>query len=230
MNVLITGGSRGIGLAVAKELALNGHRLLLAGRDVSALEKALSILPSGTLAFSVDLEKPEGVEVLADNARRAGFSPDVLVLNAAAFSDGSRSVVEPDASELERVLRVNLTANYRLVQKFLPFVRKGYYPRIIIIGSTAALRRDTSLYGISKAALANYALGLREELKPLGVGVTLLHPGGTFTERRVPTEQIPGGRLLESADIGKLVQTLLTLSPQAVVEELVIRPILGDTF
>ncbi|MGE5613750.1 MAG: short-chain dehydrogenase, partial [Bacillota bacterium] len=97
--------------------------------------------------------------------------------------------------------------------------------------STAGIRVDDgSLYGISKWALRSYAYFLRNELKHLGVGVTLLNPGGTFTQRRVPNEKIPSGRLLEASDIGKLVAAILTLSPQAVVEEINVRPLLGDTY
>ena len=71
---------------------------------------------------------------------------------------------------------------------------------------------------------------MRNELKALGVGVTLLNPGGTFTQKRVPNEKTPDGRLLEASDIGKLIAAILTLSPQAVVEEISIRPMLGDTY
>lgn len=230
MNVLITGGSRGIGLSIAKRLSRAGHRVLIAARDAAALEEAKKTLAPDALAYAADVGDPSAAEALLQYAEAADFAPDALLLNAAAFADGTRSLIKPDAAELERVLRVNLLANYRLVQAFLPAVRKSRYPRLVFIGSTAALRSDSSLYGISKAALRNYALGLREELKPLGVGVTLLNPGGTLTERRAASGNSPEDRLLESDDIAKLVEVLLTLSPQAVVEELNVRPMLGDTY
>ncbi|MDO3409280.1 SDR family oxidoreductase [Saccharibacillus sp. CPCC 101409] len=230
MNILITGGSRGIGLAIARELAAAGHRLLLTGRSEQSLAEARSALGEETLVYAHDRTLGGAAEKTAAFARERGFEPDVLILNAASFYDATRSVVEPGAEELERILRANVIANYEWTRTFAPLLEGGRYPRIILIGSTASLRADTSLYGISKAALRNYALGLREELKTSGIGVTLINPGGTFTERRVPGGEIGPDRLLESRDIALLTAALLTLSPQAVVEELTVRPMLGDTF
>lgn len=232
MKIVITGGSRGIGLAVARELSAAGHELLLTGRTAADLNAAKNKLAGAALIYSVDHARDEAPDEIITYMKEQEFHPDVLILNAAAFYDQTRSVVEPDASELSRILQTNVVSNYRWVQKLLPYLRQGQYPRIIVIGSTTALRADTSLYGISKAALRNYVLGLREELKPAGVGVTLIHPGGTFTERRVPDERIGIGpdRLLEARDVGQLIAAILTLSPQAVVEELTVRPLLGDTF
>lgn len=230
MNIIITGGSRGIGYAIANELHQAGHDLLLVGRTNTGLEEARAKLGGQPLILPADQTQTGAEDELLAFVDREGFKPDVLILNAASFYDASRSVLEPDAVYLERMLHDNVVANYRWVQKLAPRIKAGRYPRIVIIGSTAALRPDTSLYGISKAALRNYTLGLREELKPHGVGVTLIHPGGTFTERRTPGGATPPGRLLEAGDLGLLIRTLLSLSPQAVVEELTIRPMLGDTF
>ncbi|GGF91631.1 oxidoreductase [Paenibacillus albidus] len=230
MNILITGGSRGIGLAISRKLGAGGHRLLISGRDKHHLESAAALLPKDTLYLTADAGELSSINQLAEYAKEHTFSPDVLVLNAAAFYDASRSVIEPDVTELERILRVNLLANVALVKAFLPAIKAGSYPRIFFIGSTAALRSDSSFYAISKAALSNYAHGLREELKTFGVGVTLIHPGATFTERRVPGEGIAEDRFLASNDIAKIVETMLDLSPQAVVEEISIRPMLGDTY
>ncbi|WP_052759398.1 SDR family oxidoreductase [Paenibacillus sp. DMB20] len=230
MKVIITGGSRGIGHAIARQLSLAGHELLLVGRNGERLAKAKASLPVKTLVYPVDHTIDGAPDELIAYMKEQGFDPDVLILNAAAFFDETRSVIKPDGQDFERMLQANVVANYNWVQKLLPLIRGGMYPRIIVIGSTAALRADTSLYGISKAAMRNYTLGLREELKPTGVGVTLIHPGGTFTEKRVPDEQTASDRLLEAGDIGLLVAAILSLSPQAVVEELTVRPMLGDTF
>jgi NADP-dependent 3-hydroxy acid dehydrogenase YdfG len=126
---------------------------------------------------------------------------------------------------------MNLINNYKLVQGFIDVIKRSSYPRIIIIGSTSGIRTDDgTLYGISKWAVRSYAYSLRNELKSHGVGVTLINPGGTFTEIRIPTDETPAGRLLEASDIGKMVATILSLSHQAVVEEINIRPMLGDTY
>jgi NAD(P)-dependent dehydrogenase (short-subunit alcohol dehydrogenase family) len=230
MRVIITGGSRGIGYAIAQQLSRVGHQLLLVGRSGESLAQAKSGLAEHTLVYPADQTIEEAPDKLILYMKEQQFHPDVLILNAAAFFDETRSVTKPDVHQLERILQANVISNYHWVQKLLPLIREGDYPRIFVIGSTAALRADTSLYGISKAALRNYTLGLREELKPAGVGVTLIHPGGTFTEKRVPDERAAPDRLLEASDIGILVAAMLTLSSQAVVEELTVRPMLGDTF
>lgn len=231
MKVLITGGSQGIGIAIAKELHAAGHELFLTGRDPVRLENAVKGFSTGVKGFPAELGKAGQVESLIEAAMKENFSPDVIVLNAAAFGSPERSVIKPSSDEFRELLEVNVISNYQLVQGFIGTLKKSKYPRIIIIGSTAGIRVDDgSLYGISKWALRSYSYYLRNELKALGVGVTLLNPGGTFTQKRVPNEKTPNGRLLEASDIGKLVAVILTLSPQAVVEEINIRSMLGDTY
>lgn len=231
MRILITGGSQGIGLAIAKELYAGEHELFLVARDQDRLERAVNSFDERVQGYSCDLAEPGQIHKLIDITRKADFNPDVLVLNAAMFGSPVRSVIKPPADELRDLLEANVITNYRLVQGYLDTVRKGIYPRIIIIGSTASIRVDDgSLYGVSKSALRAYAYDLRNELKNLGVGVTLINPGGTFTQKRVPNETIAIDRLLEASDIGKLVSMILSLSPQAVVEEINIRPMLGDTY
>lgn len=231
MRVLITGGSQGIGLAIAKELHANGHELFLVARNSERLNAAIENFSDRVCGFSCDLGKVEEINALIKRTEEENFYPDVIVLNAGALGGPIRSVIKPSADELRELLEVNVISNYQLVQEFIDTLRRAVYPRIIIIGSTASIRVDDgSLYGISKWALRSYAYSLRNELKNLGVGVTLLNPGGTFTEKRVPDEKTSNERLLKASDIGKLVAAILTLSPQAVVEEINIRPLLGDTY
>lgn len=231
MKILITGGSQGIGLAIAKELHKNGHELFLVARNEERLNKVIESFSYSTLGFACDLGKSEEIDDLIKKTQKEKFYPDVIVLNAAAFGRSVRSVIKPSVDELRELLEINVVSNYKIVQGFIDTIEKGKYPRIIIIGSTAGIRIDDgSLYGISKSALRSYAYSLRNELKNIGVGVTLINPGGTFTDKRLPDENTSEDRLLEASDIGKLVAAILTLSKQAVVEEINIRPILGDTY
>ena len=231
MKVLITGGSQGIGLAIAKELHANGHELFLVARESGRLNNAIESFSGGVNGFACDLGKAGQIDALIERTKHENFYPDVIVLNAAAFGSSVRSVLKPSPDELRELMEINVISNYQLVQGFIDTLRKGEYPRIIIIGSTAGIRVDDgSLYGVSKWALRSYAYYLRNELKHLGVGVTLLNPGGTFTQKRVPDEKTSSDRLLEASDIGKLIAAILTLSSQAVVEEINIRPLLGDTY
>lgn len=121
-------------------------------------------------------------------------------------------------------------ANYRLVRNLLPLLKYSGNARVVIIGSTAGIRQDKGgIYGISKWALQGYASNLRAECKQSGIGVSLVNPGGTFTERR-KKEGADDRHLVESSDFGILVAALFRMSPQAVLERVDLRPLAGDTY
>ena len=231
MNIAIIGGSRGIGKATALELARMGERLLITGRNKTTLLQAQQELPADTIALELDTTKEEDTDRLISVFEK-DFALDGLILNAASFPDPKtqRSVIKPSVSELGDILNSNLTAYYRLVQKVLPIIQKSSVRKIVIIGSTSGVRQDKGgIYGISKLALRSYAYQLRDEAKELGIGVSLINPGGTFTETRIKQSEYDR-HLLETSDIAKLIAIVFRLSPQAVIEELNIRPLVGDTY
>lgn len=231
MNIAIIGGSRGIGKAAAVELAKMGEHLLITGRDKSTLLQAKQDLPDDTITLAVDTTKEEDTDKLISILQN-DFAVDGLVLNAASFPDPKtqRSVIQPSVNELNDILNSNVTAHYRLVQKALPILQKSSVRKIVIIGSTSGVRQDKGgIYGISKWALRSYAYQLRDEAKELGIGVSLINPGGTFTETRIKQGE-DDRHLLETSDIAKLIAIVFRLSPQAVIEELNIRPLVGDTY
>lgn len=231
MNIAIIGGSRGIGKATALELARMGERLLITGRNKTTLLQAQQELPADTIALELDTTKEEDTDRLISVFEK-DFALDGLILNAASFPDPKtqRSVIKPSVSELGDILNSNLMAYYRLVQKVLPIIQKSSVRKIVIIGSTSGVRQDKGgIYGISKWALRSYAYQLRDEAKELGIGVSLINPGGTFTETRIKQSE-DDRHLLETSDIAKLIAIVFRLSPQAVIEELNIRPLVGDTY
>lgn len=231
MNIAIIGGSRGIGKATALELARMGERLLITGRNKTTLLQAQQELPADAIALELDTTKEEDTDRLISVFEK-DFALDGLILNAASFPDPKtqRSVIKPSVSELGDILNSNLTAYYRLVQKVLPIIQKSSVRKIVIIGSTSGVRQDKGgIYGISKWALRSYAYQLRDEAKELGIGVSLINPGGTFTETRIKQSE-DDRHLLETSDIAKLIAIVFRLSPQAVIEELNIRPLVGDTY
>lgn len=231
LNILVIGGTHGIGLSIAKTLAEDGNQIFLVGRHLQGLHDARKSISNLVGGFAGDLSEDRQIDMLYKRTIEFGFHPDVLVLSAAEFSKIPYSVIKPSATDLRNILNINVVAHYGIVRKFVNALKKRIYPRIIIIGSTAALRLDKGgIYGISKWALRSYAYELRDELKAENIGVTLINPGGTFTERRVVTDQIKERRLLEAEDIAKTVSYVVKLSPQAVVEEVTIRPLLGDTY
>lgn len=234
MNIVIIGGSRGIGKAAARELLQDGHKVLIVGRNPKTLEETGKEL-AGAAIYPCDACRTDEAAGLVDAVKSGritefGSKVDGLILCAAAFPNSltQRSVLQPEPEELQSILDSNVTAYYRLVQKFLPLLAPG--SRILLIGSTSGIRRDKGgIYGISKWALRSYAYNLREECKPLGIGVSLINPGGTFTETRKKSSE-EDRSLLETTDLGKVIALTFRLSPQAVLEEVNIRPLQGDTY
>ncbi|WMJ85887.1 SDR family oxidoreductase [Anaerocolumna sp. MB42-C2] len=230
MNILIIGGSRGIGKATALELAKAGHRLLLTGRNKDKLEEAAKELPPDTLILPLDVTSEESADRLLLFMEQQGFDVDGLIMNAARFpkAETKTSVIKPNASELSEILEANVVANYRIIQRLLPKLKAG--DKIVIIGSTSGIRQDKGgVYGVSKWALRSYAYNLRAECKDYGISVSLVHPGATSTETR-QKKSAEDVSLLETSDLGIMIATIFRLSKQAVVEELSIRPIVGDTY
>ena len=230
MNIIIAGGSRGIGKAIAGVLAVNGNKVLITGRNIESLINAQKEIGSNISIFDADINDVKRVDELANFVGNT-FVPDVLILSAAQFPkpETARSVVDADAEELSGIINTNVVSNYRLVKKLLPYLKKSQNPRIIVIGSTAGVRTDNGgVYGISKAALINYVYNLRAELKKENIGVSLINPGATFTETR-KKKSPEDDSLLESKDFGILVNALLNMSHQAVLERVDIRPLAGET-
>jgi len=231
MNVLVTGGSRGIGNAIAADLVAAGHKVLIVGRNKETLDHAVSGLARGALEVPLACEGDVSSE--ADRTRltryctETGFMPEVLVLNAGTFIEGT--LMESNPESYFGTMTVNLDACYHLVQAFGPAMSARGRGRVILIGSTAAYEPYPlgPLYGVSKWALRGFAVNLRRELMHKGVGVTFVAPGGTFTDLWAG-EKLSDDRLMLPSDVGRLVRTILELSPQAVVEEVIFRPMLGD--
>lgn len=231
MITLITGGSRGIGFAIAEEMAAKGSDLLLVAKQKGTLESAAGrLLKKHQIKVHThhcNLSDERNVEKLFEFCVKNALIPDLLVLNAGIFREGSLTKSKPE--DYRATMEVNLNSIYYLVRLLTPRMTKRPKPRIVIIASTAAYEAYPvgALYGVAKWALRGYAINLRKELMNCGIGVTLLSPGGTLTDLWAG-EDLPKDRLLTPNDIGKLVAALTELSAQAVVEEIIIRPMLGD--
>jgi short-subunit dehydrogenase len=232
MNVLITGGSSGIGRGIAEELAQQKHSLLLVARDAGRLATAADELRSKHSADVRTFVADVGDEAAVAKVRRyceKQFVPNVLVLNAGVWVEGSVTTAKP--KDIEALMKVNVYQAFHFAREFVPLLEGQQTPRIILTGSTAGIeahpRAVSGLYSVTKWALHGVAVNLRGELKGKGIGVTHIAPGSVRTEMW-DDEEVQEGRMLEPSDIGKLVATLLTLSPQADVEEIVVRPLRGN--
>jgi short-subunit dehydrogenase len=232
ITALITGASRGIGFAIAKRIAPHASRLLITSKDPERIAQAKQALEqvnsTNIVTLAADHTHPqEAATEIGNWARRHVEHLDLLVLNAGYYVEGT--LPEIQSSDFEENLRVNFTVNHYLVQELLPLVSSSLLRRIVFIGSTAGYEAYPAVpsYGVAKWALRGYAANLRRELMPKNIGVTFLAPGGTLTDMWAG-EEIPPNRLLDPEDAAKIVAVILTLSPQAVVEEVIFRPMLGD--
>jgi short-subunit dehydrogenase len=170
-NVLVTGATGGIGQAIARAFAGRGADLILTGRRVDVLERLAAEL--GARAIACDLAERAEVQRLADEA-----SPlDVLIANAALPASG----VLPELSQeqIDRMLDVNLRAPIALARALAPGMIERRRGHLVFISSLAgkAASPASSIYSATKFGLRGFALGLREDLRPHGVGVSVVLPG-----------------------------------------------------
>ena len=232
MDVIISGASKGIGRAIAFEFAAEGHHLFLTSRNKAVLEQTQADLrqkfPSCSInAFAADLSQRESALAFGNWVIQQGAVPEVLVNNAGGFQPGSISD-EPEGV-LEAMLGQNLYSAYHLTRSLLPIMkrnRKGHIFTMCSIASQTAYAQGGA-YSISKFALYGFSKNLREELMPHGIKVTHLLPGAVYTESWKDSG-VPPTRMMTVADIARLVKVAASLSPQACVEEIIIRPLEGD--
>jgi short-subunit dehydrogenase len=236
MNIVITGASKGIGKAIADIFASNGHNLFLCSRGEVALYKTVEELmtkyPSVTIkAKPFDLSKKE--EAIAFGNWCLSFSmPDILVNNAGLFEPGSVHN-EPDGL-LESQIATNLYSAYHVTRTVLPKMMErhsstGTGGHIFNMCSIASLHAyaNGGAYSISKFAMHGFSKNLREEMKPYGIKVTSVHPGAVLSDSWGNYDN-SSKRIMEADDIAKMIFAASQLSVQACVEDIIIRPQLGD--
>ncbi|MCC6516700.1 MAG: SDR family oxidoreductase [Chitinophagales bacterium] len=226
MNIVITGASRGIGKSIAAKFFNNGHSVIVCSRDANKLRQLQIECPS-ILTFVCDVSVKKEIDNFADFVLSNFKTIDVLINNAGVFIPGK--ITEEDDGVLEKTLQSNVYSAYYLTKKLAPtFIRQasGYIINMCSIASIMAYENGGS-YSISKFALLGFSKTLREELKPYNIKVTAILPGATLTDSWQGTD-LPESRFSKPEDIAELVYTITQLSEFSVVEELIIRPQLGD--
>ena len=230
MNVIITGASKGIGKAIATIFAANGHNLVLCSRNEVALYKAMEELQTNYPSIAVKA-KPFDLSRQAKEFGNwitgLGLEVDVLVNNAGSFEPGSVNN-EPEGL-LENQMAANLYSAYQLTRTLLPKMMERKAGQIFNICSIASLHayKNGGAYSISKFAMDGFSKNLREEMKEYGIKVTAVYPGAVLTDSWGNFDNSKH-RIMEAADIAQMIHTASQLSAGACVEEIVMRPQLGD--
>jgi len=229
---VVTGASRRIGKAIAEKLAANGFDLLLVSRNefklYQALEELLLKYPGVSIkARAFDLSDAAATKACSDWILSNTSAPAVLVNNAGTFLPGD--IYKQEEGVLESQLATNLYSAYHLTRTLLPAMTAQKSGHIFNICSIASLRAypNGGAYSISKFALYGFSQNLREEMKPHGIKVTAVLPGAVMTDSWAGFDNSQG-RIMEAADIANMVYAATQLSPQACVEDIIIRPQLGD--
>lgn len=219
--IVVTGGTKGIGRAIVDTFVGQGFDAVVCARSVAGIQG------KGLLPFAADLATREGVTNLVRYVQSLSRPVDVLVNNTGIFQPGQ--LHNEAEGTFEQLMNTNVASAYHLTRglvRDMMIQRRGH---IFMMCSTASITPYTNggSYCISKFALLGMSRVLREELKPHGVKVTAILPGATLTASWEGTD-LPEDRFLKPTDVSGSVWGAYALSAGAVVEEILIRPQLGD--
>lgn len=236
-TAIITGGSRGIGKGIAEELAKSKYNLILVAKNVARLKKTSSEISTkyGVKVdfFKCDLSSTKEIDALYSFLTSKYTKLDALINNAGIYFGGSTG--KSQMEKYDKMMAVNSRGMFYLTQTLLPILKKGHNQRVVIISSVWANdsyvtegREDGTLYSISKWALRGWSRSLRAELRRYKIGVSIIYPGAVWTDEWKGTT-IPQKEFIQPEDIGKIVRTMLDINPGTVIEEIIVRPISGDS-
>lgn len=227
-TVIISGGSQGIGKALVKKFLQEGFAVFTCSRNKEKLDALSAEFNTPLLkTYVADLSVKTECQGFAGWVLGQTKSIDVLINNAGFFMPGQIQNEEDGA--LERQIEANLYSAYHLTRAFLPTFQAQKSGHIFTICSTASITAYTAggSYCISKFALLGLTKVLREETKTQGIKVTAILPGATLTPAWDGVE-LPESRFIPADDVASTIYSAYTMSPSTVLEEILIRPQLGD--
>lgn len=229
---VVTGGTKGIGRAIIEKFCEAGFDIATCSRNASelaGLKQSIERKYVGTKLhfFKADLADRKHVHDFVQFVNAIQNPIAVLINNAGVFIPGEIS--EEKEGNLETMINANLFSAYHVTRGVLPRMvgeKAGHIFNMCSIASFTAYANGGS-YAISKFALLGFSKCLREELKGKGIRVTAVMPGATYTESWAASP-LPEERFIPAEDIAALVFATYSLSPRTVVEDIIVRPQLGD--
>lgn len=233
-RVVISGGSTGIGRAIAVLLASEGARVFIGASAPEHLDDALARIREVGAGDGIvlDLAEPDNVGRFLEAARDAMGGYDVVVANAAV---GASGVTEMDEPTLRHAISLNFTHYLLLAHQAAKTM--GGEGDIVLVGSMSAyvLGPHSTVYAGIKAGIQGFSVALRRELGPKGIRVALVEPGMTGSTMQEPDispveqrEQIGEEKMLRAEDIAAGVHYLLTQPRRTVIQRLTISPRVQD--
>lgn len=230
-TIVVTGATRGMGRAIAEKFAAQGFSVAFCARNENEVEEFANYLDIQyrvqTVPFVCDLAEKNEIRAFADEIKEHFDHLDVLVNSAGMFIPGQ--IIGEDEGVFEKLMAVNVAAPYFLVRQLQSQLLQNPHSHIFTICSTASIVAGVNggSYCISKHAVLGLTKSLREELKDKNVKVTALLPGSTFTSSWHGSGVDPN-RLIAADDIANAVWAAYNTAPSTVIEEVLIRPQLGD--
>lgn len=229
---VITGGTKGIGRATIERFAKEGFDIMTCARnkeDLKQLKKEINEnFPTIEIhTVQADLSKKTEVLKFAEMIKSFDRPVDVLLNNTGTFIPGS--VYNEEDGSLEMMIETNLYSAYHLTRALISGMMDRKSGHVFTTGSIAGIQAyaNGGSYSISKFALLGFTKALREEMKPYGVRVTSVLAGATYTSSWEGVE-LPVERFMKAEDIADTIYAAHALSPNTVVEEIILRPQLGD--
>ncbi|RDV16498.1 SDR family NAD(P)-dependent oxidoreductase [Pontibacter diazotrophicus] len=230
--ILVTGGTKGIGKAVIEQFAKEGFHIITCSRNEKDLQKLKLEIEqkytfSKVLFQEADLSDGKSLRSFLDFVKKLNVKVDVLVNNSGLFIPGK--ITEEDDEALPFMIQTNLYSAYYITKGIVPDMIKRRSGHIFNLCSTASITPyiNGGSYCISKFAMYGMSQVLREELKEHNVRVTAILPGATLTASWEGVD-LPPERFIKPEDVAMAMFNAYTLSENSVVEELLIRPQLGD--
>lgn len=230
--ILVTGGTKGIGRAVIEQFAKEGFHIITCSRNEKDLQK-LKLEIEQNYTFSkvfyqeADLSDRKSLQSFLDYVNKLNVKVDVLVNNSGLFVPGK--ITEEDDEALPFMIQTNLYSAYYLTKGIVPAMIRRRSGHIFNLCSTASITPyiNGGSYCISKFAMYGMSQVLREELKEHNVRVTAILPGATLTASWEGVD-LPPERFIKPEDVAMAMFSAYALSDNSVIEELLIRPQLGD--
>lgn len=221
-TAVITGGSRGIGKALVDKYSSEGYKVLSCSRK--AVEGGED---NDVIFFQCDLSTTQGQKNFVEFVKNNSDSVDILINNSGVYIPGQ--IHNEEEGVLETMINTNLYSAYHVTRGLIGSMIENKKGHIFNICSTASIMPyiNGGSYCISKYAMYGMTKVLREEMKEHEVKVTAILPGATFTSSFDGTD-FPEERLMKPEDVSDSVFSISQLSFRACVEELILRPQLGD--
>jgi len=229
---VITGGTKGIGRATVEKFLAEGFDVVTCARNEQDLENLKSEMKAAypeanVWAQKADLSKKEDITAFAAAVKELDRPVDMLLNNTGVFIPGA--IHDEEDGNLEMMIETNLYSAYHLTRALIGGMIERKSGHVFTTGSIAGIQAYAGggSYSISKFALLGFTKALREDMKPHGIRVTSILPGATYTASWEGVD-LPLERFMKASDIADAIYGAHALSAQTVVEEIVLRPQLGD--